>query len=82
MPSKTYKVVGTAPILDHQPGSTFTADLSDIEDYLVSIGGLEIVEDDKPPKQPKPAKAPTVPVEDLPAPILNPSVPIPRGDAD
>lgn len=79
MPTKTYKVVGTAPILDHQPGSTFEADLSDIEDYLVSIGGLEVVDDDKPPKHPK---APKPSADDLPAPILNPSVPIPRGDAD
>lgn len=74
MPQKTYRVIGTAPIFDHQPGSTFTADLSDIEDYLIAIGGLEVVK--------AKASAPTVPESELPAPIKNPSVPIPRGDAD
>ena len=70
---KTYRVIGTAPIFDHQPGEKFTADLSDVEGYLVSIGGLEIVEGEKP----EPTPLPTPPVADLPepAPIKNPEVP-------
>ena len=43
--SKRYKVVGSAPILDHKPGETFEADLDETnESYLVGIGGLAVVE--------------------------------------
>ena len=58
--TKTYKVVGTAPILDHQPGETFEADIPDEQaDFLVSIGGLEVVKaaEVKPPEV-APAKVP------------------------
>jgi hypothetical protein len=42
--SKRYKVVGTAPILDHKPGEVFEANLFDEqEEFLVGIGGLEVV---------------------------------------
>jgi hypothetical protein len=41
---KRYKVVGTAPILDHQPGETFEQTIpADLEKYLIGIGGLAIV---------------------------------------
>jgi hypothetical protein len=76
MPS--YKVVGTAPILDHQPGETFTADLDpEQEAFLVAIGGLKRTQGEKPKVDPLPKS----PVADLPepAPIKNPSVPIPDG---
>ena len=43
--SKHYKVVGSAPILDHKPGETFEADLDETnESYLVGIGGLAVVD--------------------------------------
>lgn len=45
---KKYKVVGVAPILDHQPGETFEAKLDQAhEDFLVQIGGLKVVESKK-----------------------------------
>lgn len=44
--SKRYKVVGSAPILDHKPGETFEADLDETnESYLVGIGGLAVVDE-------------------------------------
>jgi hypothetical protein len=47
MPTRTYKVVGTSPILDHKPGETFEADLDETnESYLIGIGG--IARQDKP----------------------------------
>jgi hypothetical protein len=43
---KQYKVVGALPILDHQPGETFEAELSaDYEAYLTGIGGIAEVAD-------------------------------------
>lgn len=49
---KRYKVVGTAPILEHQPGETFEAELfEEQEKFLVGIGGLEVVES-KPAEKP------------------------------
>jgi hypothetical protein len=51
---KRYKVVGTAPILDHQPGETFEAELSaNFEAYLTGIGGLAVLAD-KPKPKPEP----------------------------
>lgn len=42
--SKRYKVVGTQPILGHAPGTTFTAEIDAThEQFLVGIGGLEVV---------------------------------------
>lgn len=45
MPSKKkYKVIGAAPVLGHGTGETFEASLDKAqEDFLVSIGGLEVV---------------------------------------
>ena len=44
--SKRYKVVGSAPILDHKPGETFEADLDETnESFLVGIGGLAVVDE-------------------------------------
>ena len=44
--SKRYKVVGSAPILDHKPGDTFEADLDETnESFLIGIGGLAIHQD-------------------------------------
>ena len=41
---KTYKVVGTQPILEHAPGETFSAVIPKaLESFLIGIGGLEIV---------------------------------------
>lgn len=41
---KTYKVVGTQPILEHAPGETFSAVVpKDLESFLVGIGGLEVI---------------------------------------
>lgn len=55
--SKRYKVVGTQPILEHQPGETFEAKIpKDQEAFLIGIGGLEVVKPtgkgkgDEPPK--------------------------------
>ena len=49
--SKRYKVVGTRPILDHQPGETFTAEVpADLEAYLIGIGGLAVVGAEEKPK--------------------------------
>lgn len=76
MATKTYKVVGTAPILDHQPGEEFTADLSDVEDFLIGIGGLAIVE-----STPEPVEPPEVPPAEVPAPKPKPVKVITR-DAD
>lgn len=46
--AKTYEVVGTAPILDHEPGETFTATIPrEQERYLIAIGGLAIVKKSK-----------------------------------
>lgn len=43
--SKRYKVVGSAPILDHKPGETFEADLDETnESYFIGIGGIVRVE--------------------------------------
>ena len=54
---KRYKVVGSAPILDHQPGETFDATLSaSFEAYLTGIGGLAVVKEEK-PKEPKASKS-------------------------
>jgi hypothetical protein len=42
--SKTYKVVGTQPILEHAPGETFSGVIQeDLESFLIGIGGLEVV---------------------------------------
>lgn len=44
MPSKSYKVVGAAPVFDNAPGETFSASLDKgAEDFLVGIGALEVV---------------------------------------
>lgn len=41
---KRYKVIGTAPILDHQPGETFEADLdAGAEAFWFQIGAIELV---------------------------------------
>ena len=54
---KTYKVVGTAPILDHQPGETFEQSIpADLEKYLIAIGGLAVVEE-KAAEEPKANKS-------------------------
>lgn len=43
---KRYKVVGTQPILDHQPGEEFSAVLpKDQEKFLVDIGGIEVIKE-------------------------------------
>jgi hypothetical protein len=53
---KTYKVVGTAPILDHQPGETFEQKIpADLEAYLLGIGGIAVVQ--KPVEKPKATKS-------------------------
>lgn len=45
---KTYKVVGTQPVLDHQPGETFEQKIApDLERYLIGIGALAVVETKK-----------------------------------
>lgn len=47
--SKTYKVVGTAPILNHEPGETFTAEIPEGQErFLIGIGGLAVVWPEKP----------------------------------
>jgi len=52
--SKRYKVVGTQPIDDHQPGESFTASIPpDKEEFLVAIGGLKILKDEEPKKPEK-----------------------------
>jgi hypothetical protein len=57
MKPKRYKVVGVLPILDHQPGETFEAELSpEYEATLTSIGGLAVVAD-KPKPEPKATKS-------------------------
>ena len=46
--SKTYKVVGAQPILDHPPGSTFEQNIpADLEKSLIAIGGLAVVDGKK-----------------------------------
>lgn len=53
-----YKVIGTQPILEHQPGETFEANVPrNLERFLIGIGGLEVLKDapakgkgDGPPK--------------------------------
>ena len=43
--SKQYEVIGTQPILGHEPGSTFSADLPpEQEDWFFSINALKAVE--------------------------------------
>jgi hypothetical protein len=56
---KRYKVTGTAPILDHQPGETFEAELSaNFEGYLTGIGGIAVLADKPKPKpEPKATKS-------------------------
>jgi hypothetical protein len=42
---KRYTVTGSQPVLDHQPGETFDADLpADQEEFLVGIGALAVEE--------------------------------------
>jgi hypothetical protein len=49
--SKRYKVTGTQPVLDHQPGEQFTAKIPpEQEDFLVQIGGLKVLPPEKPKK--------------------------------
>jgi hypothetical protein len=44
---KRYKVIGSQPVLDHQPDTTFNADLpEDQERFLVQIGALRVVSND------------------------------------
>lgn len=46
---KRYEVVGTQPVLEHQPGEKFTADVpADLEEFLVGVGGLKVLGDAKP----------------------------------
>ena len=50
MPSKTktYEVVGAAPVLDHQPGETFEASLDKgTEEFLMNTGALKVVQKKK-----------------------------------
>ena len=50
--SKRYKVVGTAPILGHQPGETFEANLDPGEvAFFFQIGALEVVKSLTPAKE-------------------------------
>ena len=67
MPS--YKVVGTAPILDHQPGETITDPDAPQEqiDFLIAIGGLAVVSE-------APAPEPVEPPEVAPAKVPAPKV--------
>lgn len=45
---KRYKVVGVQPVLGHHPGESFEASLDKTqEEFLVSIGGLKVVEKKK-----------------------------------
>lgn len=40
---KRYTVTGSQPVLDHQPGESFDADLDPhIEAFLISIGALKL----------------------------------------
>ena len=49
--ARKYKVVGTQPVLDHQPGETFTATLEgDQESFLRQIGAIRVLENDPKPK--------------------------------
>lgn len=42
--SKSYRVVGQQPVLDHQPGEKFDAKLDEAhEEFLVGIGAIEVV---------------------------------------
>ena len=44
-----YKVTGTQPILNHQPGETFEAKIpTDREAFLIAIGGITVVDEPKP----------------------------------
>ena len=41
--SKRYTVIGSQPVLDHQPGETFAADLpADQERFLTLIGAIKV----------------------------------------
>lgn len=43
--NKRYRVVGTAKILGHAPGTTFEADLDEgAEAFFLKIGGLEVLD--------------------------------------
>ncbi len=56
--SKTYKVVGTQPILDNQPGETFEGNIpADREAFLIAIGGLAVVNEPKAVEKPKATKS-------------------------
>ena len=46
--TKTYEVVGAAPVLDHQPGEKFDASLDRAaEEFLVGTGALKVVQQKK-----------------------------------
>lgn len=50
--TKTYKVTGSQPTLDHQPGETFKQSIpATLESFLLGIGALRVVEEDKKPKR-------------------------------
>ena len=52
--TKTYKVTGSQPTLDHQPGETFKQAIPPtLEDFLIGVGALKVVEDKPVDKKPK-----------------------------
>jgi len=43
-----YKVTGTQPILNHQPGETFEGNIPHArEAFLIAIGGITVVDEPK-----------------------------------
>jgi hypothetical protein len=54
---KRYRVVGTQPVMVHEPGSTFVAVFHPgLEEFLIGIGALEVVPGPKPDDEVKVAK--------------------------
>ena len=45
MAKKTYKVVGTQPVADTQPGEEVTFDFGDQEEALIQAGAIKPVDD-------------------------------------
>lgn len=52
--SKRYTVIGSQPVLDHQPGDSFTAELpADQERFLTLIGALKVEHTEIPASSPE-----------------------------
>jgi hypothetical protein len=51
--TQRYEVVGVQPVLEHEPGEVFTAEIEpDLERFLIEIGGLrKVTESAKKPSQ-------------------------------